>query len=355
MKRIVSISIFLVFFATVGASVFIWKYYINQAASDSDQEVIFEVIAGKTFHQVAKELEQKQIVRNAQIFSLFARTIGQANKIKIGEYALKGNMLPKDILGILTSGKSIRRPFTVAEGLNIFEIAEAYDKAGFGNAEIFLQAAQDPSLVKYLLGDGPETLEGYLFPETYQITKFTTTRELITQMVKNFDAKFIQVQKIGGQGNLTKHQVVTLASIIEKETGAPEERPLISSVFHNRLRKGMLLQTDPTILYGIADETKKLAVNITKADILRRTRYNTYVVKGLPPGPISNPGKAALIAALNPIESDFLFFVSHNDGTHAFSQDLKKHNAAVKKFQLDRNAREGKSWRDLNKKLNKDK
>ena len=145
-------------------------------------------------------------------------------------------------------------------------------------------------------------------------------------------------------------QILTLASIVEKETGAPEERPLVASVFHNRLRKGMLLQTDPTIIYGKAKETGKIVLNITRADLTRYTPYNTYVIKGLPPGPIANPGKAALQAVVHPAQSDYLYFVSKNDGTHQFSTDLAAHNAAVRKFQLDPKAREGKSWRDLKSK-----
>ena len=148
----------------------------------------------------------------------------------------------------------------------------------------------------------------------------------------------------------TRHQIVTLASIIEKETGAPEERPLISSVFHNRLKKGMRLQTDPTVLYGKAERVGSFAINITTEDLRTPNRYNTYTIYGLPPGPIANPGREALSAVLAPAESTYLYFVSQNNGTHIFSSDYEAHNKAVKHFQLDPKAREGKSWRDLSKK-----
>jgi len=161
-----------------------------------------------------------------------------------------------------------------------------------------------------------------------------------------------QIQDFPWAKNWGKRQIVTLASIIEKETGAPEERPLISSVFHNRLKRGMLLQTDPTIIYGKAMLTGKIEINITRADLSKATDYNTYVISGLPPGPIANPGKESLLAAVRPASSKYLYFVSHNDGTHQFSEDYQSHVKAVQKFQLDPKARQGKSWRDLNKRAN---
>jgi UPF0755 protein len=166
-------------------------------------------------------------------------------------------------------------------------------------------------------------------------------------MVKRFLFVFGEVLPQSHVQGWTRHQIVTLASIIEKETGAPEERPLISSVFHNRLLKKMRLQTDPTVIYGKAEKSGKIEINITRADLLTPSRYNTYVIPALPPGPIANPGKEALLAAVNPAASGYLFFVSQNDGTHVFSEDYSAHNRAVQKFQLDRKAREGKSWRDL--------
>ncbi|HEY1078907.1 MAG TPA: endolytic transglycosylase MltG, partial [Bdellovibrio sp.] len=187
------------------------------------------------------------------------------------------------------------------------------------------------------------------FPETYMLTKFTDTKTLISNMVKRFLYVYNEVAPEAQVLGWPRHKVVTLASIIEKETGAPEERPLISSVFHNRMQKNMRLQTDPTVIYGKAEQTGKIEINITRADLTTPTRYNTYTITGLPPGPIANPGKEALLAAVKPAASEFLFFVSQNDGTHVFSVDYKGHESAVKRFQLDRKAREGKSWRDLNK------
>lgn len=329
-------------------------HFIHAKPSDNPEEVVFEVSHGKTFQKVAKELEEKQLVLNGTFFAWYARFRGETGKMKVGEYALSRDMTPAQVLSVITSGKSIGHPFTIAEGLNIFEIADLYQQAGFGTSEEFLKLCFDKEFVKSLLGEEHDSLEGYLFPETYQLTKFTTTKELLASMVAKFQDVYKQVITQSQIQGFTKHQIVTLASIVEKETGAPGERPKISSIFHNRMQRGMLLQTDPTIIYGIADQTHKTVYKITKADILRPTRYNTYVIKGLPPGPIGNPGRDALLAAVRPEKTDYLFFVSQNDGTHVFSQDYEAHTRAVKKFQLDPKAREGKSWRDLQKKKDKE-
>jgi UPF0755 protein len=345
---VVGMSSLLMILLLVGGTV--GYHFVNSAPSESNEEVIFEVSQGKSFSHVAIELENLRLVNNGKLFTWFARLQGAAGKMKVGEYALRKNMKPSEVMAILVSGKSIGRPFTVSEGLNMFEIADLYQEQRFGTREEFLSLATNSDFVKLMLGEEHASLEGYLYPETYQLTKFTTTKELLQAMVSNYLQAYKEVQVKNELKGWTPHQIVTLASIIEKETGAPEERPRISSVFHNRLRKGMLLQTDPTIIYGLAEQAQKTVYSITKADILRPTRYNTYVIKGLPPGPIANPGKSALEAAVKPEKTEFLFFVSQNDGTHVFSADYNAHSQAVKKFQLNRKAREGKSWRDLGKK-----
>lgn len=313
------------------------------------QDVVYEVAPGKGFNSIAQELEQKGLIRNALFFSLVARAKGERSKLKVGEYLLRTNMLPQEILAVITSGKSIARSFTVTEGLSTYEIADLYEKQGFGKASDFLKLVRDPQTVKALLGRSEESLEGYLFPETYMLTKYTDTKALVSNMVKRFKVVYNEVMAQGMLQGWGQHQIVTLASIIEKETGAPEERPLISSVFHNRLQKRMRLQTDPTVIYGKAERTGKIEINITRNDLVTPTRYNTYVINGLPPGPIANPGREALLAAVRPEMSEYLFFVSQNDGTHIFSVDYKGHQKAVQKYQVDRKAREGKSWRDLKK------
>lgn len=212
----------------------------------------------------------------------------------------------------------------------------------------FLKRVRDPQYTQNLIGEPASSLEGYLFPETYNYTKYTSLDELIRAMVSRFQAVYRDVSK-DYKGPLSRYQVVTLASVIEKETGAPQERELISSVFHNRLKKGMRIQSDPTIIYGYWVETGEPLRNIRKSDIRRPTPYNTYTVKALPIGPVANPGREALRAAMFPADSEYFYFVSRNDGTHIFTTNYKDHLQAVKDYQLNRSAREGKSWRDLSK------
>lgn len=334
-----------------GGGAYLIYNFTSQAPSSASQEVVFEVEPGKSFNAVAAELEQKGLIRNAQFFSFYARLVGDRSKLKVGEYLFRTDMKPREVLDTLISGKSVARSFTVSEGLSTYEIADVFQKQGFGTAEEFLRLTRDPELIKSLLGptEKATSLEGYLFPETYMLTKFTDTRTLVSNMVRRFLHVYDEVTA-AKQSSMNRTETVTLASIIEKETGAPEERPIISSVFHNRLAKGMRLQTDPTVIYGKALHLGKIVINITKADLMTPTPYNTYTINGMPPGPIANPGREALMAAIDPAKTEYLFFVSQNDGRHVFTSTYQDHVQAVQKFQLNRKAREGKSWRDLNKK-----
>lgn len=335
--------------AVAAALGYIAQAFIISPASEDSTEIIYEVQPGQSFNVIAKDLEERGLVKNAFIFSMYGRFTNQRGQLKRGEYALRHNMNAQEIMSVITSGKSIAKPFTVAEGLNIYEIAELYEKQGFGQKADFLALVKDKAFAQQLLGEPIEGLEGYLFPETYMITKFETTRHLITSMVRRFLTVYTSLDAGVALPGWSRHQIVTLASIIEKETGAKEDRGLVSSVFHNRLGKKMKLQTDPTILYGMADLSGVMPNNIRKDDILRPTRFNTYVIGALPPGPISNPGRESLMATLRPQKSNYLYFVSRNDGTTVFSADLVNHNKAVNQFQINPKARQGKSWRDLKK------
>lgn len=334
MKKLVLASIVVFFSFSLGFAWYVWDHFVNRPNSGSNEEVVYEVAPGLSFTAVAKNLEKHGLVKNAELFAFYARLRGEASKMKVGEYLFKKNMRPSEVLGILVSGKSIEYKLTIPEGYNIYEIAQEVQDSGLMTAVDFLKLVKDPVVIKSLLGESHISLEGYLFPETYVYTKFTGIKNILSQMVDNFNKNYEAIIKQSTLTGWTKNQIVTLASIIEKETGAGFERPLVSSVFHNRMQKGMLLQTDPTIIYGMADETGIIPKNIRKADILRPTRYNTYVIKGLPPGPIANPGRDALLAAVKPATSEFLYFVSFNDGTHKFSKDYSEHAAAVRKYQM---------------------
>ena len=317
---------------------FFWVGFLNSTGDSKDtSEVVFEVKKGESFHAVTQRLKEAGLISSARGFLLYARLTKMDQATKVGEYSLFKNLKPRDILERLASGKSRLRKFTIPEGLNIYEIANKFESEGFGNSKNFLDLCFDKEFIKKILGEGDFiSLEGYLLPETYSLTKYTDAAVLIETAVGLFKDNFQKLQSKYKSIELKPHEIVTLASIIEKETGNPEERPLIGSVFYNRLKKNMLLQTDPTVIYGIADETGSIITNIRKDDLRRVTRFNTYTNKGLPPGPIANPGLKALEAAMNPALSKMLFFVSRKDGSHYFSETYSEHRKAVEKFQLSK-------------------
>lgn len=349
-KKIVVVvtTLFLFFTAISGIIYILTKQFLFEGADVVKKEVIYEVPIGKPFPQVANDLENLGLLKNAQAFTLYARLTRAIPKVKAGEYRFFTTMTPRQVMQVLTSGVSIRRVITIPEGYSVFEIAELLEEKGFANKDQILDLVFDQKFVREIVGEPLSSLEGYLFPDSYQFTSYTKPEKILETMVGQFKKNFSEIQP-PYPFNWSAHQVVTLASIIEKETGAEFERPVISSVFHNRIKKRMRLQTDPTVIYANALRDKKITINIKKSDLQNDHPYNTYTRSGLPPGPIANPGLEALKAAVNPEESEYLFFVSQNDGTHIFSKTYQEHNSAVDRYQRDRKARQGKSWRDLNK------
>lgn len=325
--------------------------FLAAGAGSADEKVVFEIPHGTSFRQVAENLEKQGLILSAFKLRVLGKITAQSGHVKSGEYALNKGMSPREILSILVSGKSIQYPITFPEGTNIYEMAKLLEGKGLFKADDFIKACRDKKLIHDLLGIDVSSLEGYLYPETYNVTKYTPLNDLITNMVQNFKNVYaaLETHSPGRATGLPRHELVILASMVEKETGAPEERGMIASVFYNRLKKQMKLQSDPTILYGIWLESGVYKENITKDDIQRPTRYNTYTVERLPFGPIANPGRDALAAVLKPAATEYLFFVSRNDGTHVFTRTYEEHMKAVKDFQLNASAREGKSWRDLKK------
>jgi UPF0755 protein len=293
---------------------------------------IVTITQGEGFRAATQKLQTLGLIQSPLKFRLFARLNGAHRRIKAGEYQLFGTMTPRQILVTLVEGKVLHYRVTIPEGYTLRQIAQAVAQAGFGDAPTFYRLAMDPALVRAENLTG-QTLEGYLFPDTYYFPRGFAQVKIIGAMVQRFrDAISDEWRARADELGLTLHQVVTLASIIEKETGDPAERPLIASVFHNRLKKGMRLETDPTVIYGIED----FDGNLTRKHLRTPTPYNTYLIKGLPPGPIASPGQAALEAALYPADTDFLFFVSRKDRTHQFSKNLPDHQKAVRKYQLRR-------------------
>ena len=306
--------------------------YASRSSGDDISEQAFTVLPGEAFSTVADRLYQTGIIGDSYRFKLFARLKGYDKRIRAGEYRLSSVLSPRQVLEIMVSGKVALHRITIPEGYNLYQIAALVAEAGLIEAPEFIRAATDSGMVK-AMGVDADALEGYLFPDTYHFPKGLSAKKIALTMVNRFEEVFLpEWHHRASQMTWTVHQVVTLASIIEKETGAAFERPLIASVFHNRLAKNMRLSSDPTVIYGIKD----FDGNLTRKHLSTPTPYNTYQRKGLPPGPIANPGAASLEAALYPAETDYLYFVSKQDGTHQFSTNLREHNRAVRKYQLRR-------------------
>jgi UPF0755 protein len=289
---------------------------------------VFDFSSGYTMKKISEELAASRIIRNATFFSLYARLERADEKIQAGTYRFSDGMPPLEILAKLVNGDVFEVRFVVPEGYSIFQIAELLDKRKIFPKRSFLRQCFNRSLLNEL-GIPAKSIEGFLAPRTYTIKPTTDAAALIREMVSQFqstyDLKYAdQARSLG----LSELEVLTLASMIEKEAVVPAERPLIASVFFNRLKKDMPLQSDPTSVYGI----RAFAGKISKQDILRDTPYNTYRIKGLPPGPIGNPGEDSLEAVLFPAQTPYLYFVARKDGTHQFSTTLDEHNRAVEKY-----------------------
>ncbi len=334
MKKIILISSVLLFLGICSLLLFIFnlQHYADQPASIDAKKMVVNIPSGQTFGVTADVLFNAGIIKSPFKFRMIARLKGYDKQLKAGEYTLSASMPPLKILEKLVKGTVKLYKLTVPEGLNLYQIGEIVAKAGFAEQNAFVESATDPAFAR-ASGISVENFEGYLFPDTYHFPKNVRIKTIITTMVQRFWQVFRPEWKNRSQQlGFSVHQVVTLASIIEKETGAPFERPLISSVFHNRLRKKMRLESDPTVIYGL----KSFDGNLNRKHLETFTPYNTYRIKALPPGPIANPGQASLEAALYPADTKYIYFVSKKDTTHQSSTNLKDHNRAVRKYQLRR-------------------
>ncbi len=300
--------------------------YSNTPGPPGAQEVVVIIPKGSSFDQISQILAESGLISADVRFRILARWKKLAGKIHAGEFVLPTGRLPMELLEELTRAKARQHPVTIPEGLRAREIAAIFEEGNWSTREKILELVHDADFISSL-GLEQSSLEGYLYPDTYYLTRYPAfDAEKIVKMMVN---RFFQVWEELGAGEAGRHEVVTLASIVEKETGSPEERATIASVFKNRLSKGMRLQSDPTVIYGIENFTG----DITKKDLRSPTPYNTYVISGLPAGPICSPGKAALQAVLHPAQENYFYFVSKNDGTHFFSKTLKEHNRAVFEYQ----------------------
>ena len=294
--------------------------------------VELKIVRGMSSQAIADQLAHNKLIHNPWAFLFVSHLSDASHRLQVGTYRLSGAMSIPQIIDHLKTGKVVTQQFVVPEGLTVVQIGKLWEKAGFGTAAVFNQAASDPKWLRKYRIEG-NTLEGYLFPNTYQFPDGATPQVIIQIMLDEFDrrwtAEFTEEAKALG---FSKHQIITLASIIEAEARIPDERPLVSAVFHNRLRDGWKLQADPTALYGLGNPDRPPRA----ADLRVDSPYNTYIYKGLPPGPICNPGTASILAALRPTSVDYMYFVAIGDGRHHFSKTLREHQNMINKMRRNR-------------------
>lgn len=282
---------------------------------------------------IGRRLVDSGVMRDEVAFRAALWWTGQSRELQAGEYRFDRPLAAVEVVERLARGDVYARRITFPEGLTIREMAAIYEAREFGAAARFVEAAANASLIRDLDAEAVD-LEGYLFPETYALPRETPATQLITTMVDRFRATYTDEWRRSAEAQgLTTRQVVTLASLVEKETGKPEERPIVAGVYRNRMKIGMGLQADPTVVYALQNAGRYTG-NIRRDDLSIDSPYNTYRYSGLPPGPIAAPGAASLQAALMPANVSYLYFVSRNDGSHVFAKTLAEHNRNVREFQI---------------------
>ena len=318
--------------AVITGTVF-WQRASERYRGYTAAEQFVEIPPGTGAAEIGRRLIEGGIIRDEMAFRTALWRTGRARSLKAGEYRFAEPLTALEAVETLARGKVYARPIMFPEGLTIPEMAALYESRGFGSAPDFIEAARNVSLIADLdvrAGD----LEGYLFPDTYALPRGTPAPRLVALMVDQFRVAYTEaLQRSAEEQGLTTRQVITLASLVEKETGRADERPIVAAVYRNRLRIGMGLQADPTVGYAL-QEAGRYDGNIRRQDLQIDSPYNTYRYRGLPPGPIAAPGKASLEAALTPADVPYLYFVSRNDGSHAFAETLKAHNRNVREFQI---------------------
>jgi UPF0755 protein len=296
-------------------------------------EQFVDIPSGANTRTIGDALIAKGIIRDETTYRIALWRSGDARRLQAGEYRFDHPMTPGDVLGKIARGEVYRVAITFPEGLNIAEMAKIFEAHGLGTASSFTAAANNPALAK-VFDPAARDLEGYIFPDTYNVPRRTDATTLVHLMVERFEKVLTpELRQAAAERGMNIRQLVTLASIVEKETAQPGERPAVAAVYVNRLKRGMALQCDPTVIYAL-ERSGKYDGNIRKDDLMFDSPYNTYRYPGLPPGPIAAPGKASIEAAAHPSGDDYLYFVSRNDGSHAFARTLDEHNRNVQQYQI---------------------
>ena len=334
----------------VGVAATLYKRTSEPYKGYEAAEQFVSIEPGSSTRAIGERLIQAGVVRNELTFRAALWRTGHARSLQAGEFRFDRPMTPTEVIEKIARGEIYNRRITFPEGLTIQEMARIFEQQGFGKAAAFAEAARDTSAIRDI-DPAATDLEGYLFPETYSLPRDTTSDRLVQLMVGRFRQLFTpEKQQAALALELTPRQAVTLASLVEKETAVPSERPVVSAVYLNRLKIGMPMQADPTVIYAL-QRARRYDGNLRRDDLLFDSPYNTYRYPGLPPGPIASPGLASLEAAIAPGSADYLYFVSRNDGSHVFARTLAEHNENVRKYQVmyfreqraaDRAARRGR-------------
>jgi len=335
-------NFWLSFLTATAALLIVIHFYIALFVPPTKEKVWKEVqiTEGMSFKAIAATLQKEGLVRYRGYFEIIGRLQGISRKVRVGYYGLSTNMSLWEVLDNLRKGRIIEYEVVIPEGYNLYQIGWTLTGTPLiTDPNDFIRIAKDKDF-SHSLGIAADTLEGYLFPDTYYLPKGITMRDVVKRMVLRYKNVFNDnMRKRAGELGFTEHQIITLASIVEKEAKVSAERKRISAVYHNRLKKGIKLQADPTAVYG----TKAWITKVTREDLKRKSPYNTYLHKGLPPGPIANPGEGAILSALYPEDVSYLFFVAQGDGSHYFSNDFGSHEKAIGRYKANkRKARQAK-------------
>ena len=312
-----------------------WVYLLMERPYKgyADAETFVEIVPGSNPQSMGRALSNAGVVESATAFRIAVWLEGAGRRLQAGEYRFDAPMTPGEVVDKIVRGDVFLRPVTFREGLTIRQMAAIFEEKGFGTADEFVAAASKPGPIRELDPQAPD-LEGYLFPDTYTLPRRTTADELVARMVSRFEKALTpQTRQQAASRGLRIRELVTLASLVEKETARPEERPLVAAVYANRLKVSMGMQCDPTVIYAL-ERAGRYTGNLTREDLQFDSPYNTYRYAGLPPGPIAAPGQASLEAAANPAAVSYLYFVSRNDGSHAFATTLDEHNRNVFEYQV---------------------
>jgi UPF0755 protein len=329
-KKAVRWTAFLLLSYLVVLSGWVAIYAFQSGPKEKTEYAIVVIPPGTGIRHIQEILVQGKLIRDDIRFLLLAKVLGLSKKLPAGEFRLLLGQRPGDLLRQLATAKPIQYAVTIPEGLRIEEVADIFAAGAWCDRDRFIALAHDPEFIQSLGLTSVNSLEGYLYPDTYNLTKdyLHDPKALVTMQVHRFLKVWSGLPLVSPQ-QMSRHETITLASVVEKETGDAAERPLIAAVFLNRLKNGMRLQSDPTVIYGL----KGFSGNLTKNDLKANHPYNTYVIPALPFGPICNPGQKAIEAVLHPAATDYFYFVSKNNGSHQFSKNLSEHNQAVREYQ----------------------